>query len=267
MSVPDDWSPLDIRAVDTVRVLAADAVQRCGSGHPGDRDVLWRRWPTRCSSTCMRHDPSDPGWQGRDRFVLSCGHSSLTLYLQLFLSGYGMELSDLEQLRTWGSQTPGHPEYGHTPGVEITTGPLGPGSRRGRRYGDGRPSGAWSVRSGRGARREPVRPRRLRDRLGRRHRGGRHLARRRSIAGRQQLGNLVVIYDDNHISIEDDTTIALSEDVAMRYEAYGWHVQTVRGRRERRRHPGGPEQARRPRPTAPRSSRYGPSSASPPRSR
>jgi transketolase len=226
-SVPDDWSELDTRAVDTARVLAADAVQRCGSGHPGTAMslaplayLLFQR--------VMRHDPSDPGWQGRDRFVLSCGHSSLTLYLQLFLAGYGLEMGDLEQLRTWGSQTPGHPEYSHTPGVEITTGPLGQGlgsavgmamaARRERGLFDPDAAPGQSpfdhqifVIASDGDIEEGV------------------TSEASSIAGRQQLGNLVVIYDDNHISIEDDTTIALNEDVAKRYEAYGWHVQTVRG--------------------------------------
>ncbi|MDT7713725.1 MAG: transketolase, partial [Pseudonocardiales bacterium] len=125
-SIPEDWWELDTRAVDTIRVLAADAVQRCGSGHPGTAMSLAPLAYTLLQRV-MRHDPSDPGWQGRDRFVLSCGHSSLTLYLQLFLAGYGLELGDLEQLRVYDSQTPGHPEYSHTPGVEITTGPLGQG--------------------------------------------------------------------------------------------------------------------------------------------
>ncbi|HMD24494.1 MAG TPA: transketolase, partial [Streptosporangiaceae bacterium] len=117
---------LDRRAIDTVRVLAMDAVQKAGNGHPGTAMsmgptayLLFQKW--------LRHDPGDPGWAGRDRFVLSMGHSSLTLYIQLFLSGYGLELSDLEALRTWGSRTPGHPEVNHTPGVETTTGPLGQG--------------------------------------------------------------------------------------------------------------------------------------------
>ena len=227
LSVPADWSPLDTRAVDTARVLAADAVQRCGSGHPGTAMSLAPLAYTLFQHV-MRHDPADPLWQGRDRFVLSCGHSSLTLYLQLFLSGYGLELSDLEQLRTWGSQTPGHPEYSHTPGVEITTGPLGQGlgaavgmamsARRERGLFDPDAAPGESpfdhvvyVIASDGDIEEGV------------------TAEASSLAGRQQLGNLVVIYDDNHISIEDDTAIALSEDVAMRYEAYGWHVQTVRG--------------------------------------
>src|ERR1700710_359323 len=123
---PDDWSALDTRAVDTARLLAADAVQKVGNGHPGTAMSLAPLAYT-LFQRVMRHVPSDPAWLGRDRFVLSCGHSSLTLYVQLFLAGYGLEMGDLEQLRTWGSQTPGHPEYSHTPGVEITTGPLGQG--------------------------------------------------------------------------------------------------------------------------------------------
>ena len=186
----------------------------------------------------MRHDPSDPGLAGRDRFVLSCGHSSLTLYVQLFLAGYGMELEDLEQLRTWGSQTPGHPEYGHTAGVEITTGPLGQGlgaavgmamsARRERGLFDPDAAPGASpfdhfvfVIASDGDIEEGV------------------TAEASSIAGRQQLGNLVVIYDDNHISIEDDTTIALSEDVAQALRGLRVaRADRARGR-ERHRHPGG----------------------------
>ena len=227
VSVPDDWSDLDTRAVDTARVLAADAVQRCGSGHPGTAMSL-APLAYALFQRVMRHDPNDPGWAGRDRFVLSCGHSSLTLYLQLFLAGYGMELGDLEQLRTWGSQTPGHPEYGHTPGVEITTGPLGQGlgAAVGMAMSARRERGLFDPDAAPGA--SPF------DHVvyviasdGDIEEGV--TAEASSIAGRQQLGNLVVIYDDNHISIEDDTSIALSEDVAQRYEAYGWHVQTVCG--------------------------------------
>ncbi|HEX2289150.1 MAG TPA: transketolase, partial [Pseudonocardiaceae bacterium] len=124
--VPDDWTEVDTRAVDTIRVLAADAVQRVGSGHPGTAMSLAPLAYT-LFQRILRHDPTDPAWTGRDRFVLSAGHSSLTLYLQLFLCGYGLELEDIEQLRTWDSKTPGHPEFGHTVGVEITTGPLGQG--------------------------------------------------------------------------------------------------------------------------------------------
>jgi transketolase len=227
VSVPPDWSPLDTRAVDTVRVLAADAVQRCGSGHPGTAMSL-APLAYALFQRVMRHDPSDPNWDGRDRFVLSCGHSSLTLYLQLFLAGYGMELGDLEALRTWGSQTPGHPEYGHTPGVEITTGPLGQGlgAAVGMAMAARRERGLFDPDAAPGA--SPF------DHVvyvivsdGDIEEGV--TAEASSIAGRQELGNLVVIYDDNHISIEDDTAIALSEDVAKRYEAYGWHVQTVQG--------------------------------------
>ena len=174
----------------------------------------------------MRHDPTDDQWLGRDRFVLSCGHSSLTLYIQLFLAGYGLELSDLEALRTWGSKTPGHPEYRHTRGVEITTGPLGQGlasavgmamaARRERGLLDPDAAPGQSpfdhhvyVVASDGDIMEGV------------------TAEASSLAGHQQLGNLVVIYDQNHISIEDDTDVSFSEDVAKRYEAYGWHVQTV----------------------------------------
>jgi transketolase len=225
--VPEDWTELDKRAVDTVRVLAADAVQKVGNGHPGTAMSLA---PTAYSlfQRVLRHDPSDPGWVGRDRFVLSCGHSSLTLYIQLFLSGYGLELADLEALRTWGSKTPGHPEHGHTPGIEITTGPLGQGlasavgmamaARRERGLFDpDAPAGESPfdhhvyVIASDGDIEEGV------------------TSEASSIAGTQQLGNLVVIYDRNHISIEDDTTIALSEDTGARYEAYGWHVQHVEG--------------------------------------
>ncbi len=224
---PDDWSDLDQRAVDTIRVLAADAVQKVGNGHPGTAMSLAPLAYELFQHT-MVHDPSDPGWQGRDRFVLSCGHSSLTLYLQLFLAGYGLEMRDLEELRTWDSATPGHPEYSHTPGVEITTGPLGQGlasavgmamaSRRERGLFDpDAPTGESPfdshifVIASDGDIEEGV------------------TAEASSIAGRQQLGNLVVIYDDNHISIEDDTSVALDEDVVERYDAYGWHTQVVRG--------------------------------------
>ncbi|NUS91822.1 MAG: transketolase, partial [Nocardia sp.] len=125
-NLPDDWTDLDTKAVDTVRVLAADAVQTAGNGHPGTAMSLAPLAYTLFQRT-MRHDPADPEWVGRDRFVLSCGHSSLTLYIQLYLAGFGLELDDLRNLRKWGSLTPGHPEYRHTKGVEITTGPLGQG--------------------------------------------------------------------------------------------------------------------------------------------
>ncbi len=224
-SVPDDWSDLDRRAVDTVRVLAADAVQKVGNGHPGTAMSLAPLAYT-LFQRVMRHDPNDPDWIGRDRFVLSAGHTSLTLYIQLFYSGYGLELDDLKALRTWGSKTPGHPEHRHTPGVEITTGPLGQGlaSAVGMAMGARRERGMFDpdaplgespfdhdifVVASDGDIEEGV------------------TSEASQLAGTQQLGNLTVIYDRNQISIEDDTAIALSEDTAKRYEAYGWHVQVV----------------------------------------
>jgi transketolase len=224
---PADWTDLDTRAVDTVRVLAADAVQKVGNGHPGTAMSLAPLAYT-LFQRIMRHDPSDPEWIGRDRFVLSCGHSSLTLYLQLYLGGFGLELSDIEALRTWGSLTPGHPEFHHTKGVEITTGPLGQGlasavgMAMAARYERGlfdpdAPVGESPfdhhiyVIASDGDIEEGV------------------TSEASSLAGTQQLGNLIVFYDKNHISIEDDTQIALTEDTAKRYEAYGWHVQTVEG--------------------------------------
>ncbi|MDT7599026.1 MAG: transketolase [Pseudonocardiales bacterium] len=226
-SVPENWTELDTRAVDTIRVLAADAVQKTGNGHPGTAMSLA---PVAYSlfQRVMRHDPSDPDWLGRDRFVLSCGHSSLTLYIQLFLAGYGLTLEDLESLRKWGSQTPGHPEHGHTPGVEMTTGPLGQGlaSAVGMAMASRRERGLLDPDAAPGE--SPF------DHQiyvicsdGDIEEGVTSVAS--SLAGTQQLGNLTVIYDDNHISIEDDTSVALSEDVAARYEAYGWHVQKVHG--------------------------------------
>ncbi|TNC21327.1 transketolase [Amycolatopsis alkalitolerans] len=225
--IPEDWTELDERAVDTARVLAADAVERCGSGHPGTAMSLA---PVAYAlfQRIMRHDPGDAQWIGRDRFVLSAGHSSLTLYVQLFLSGYGLELDDLKALRKWGSLAPGHPEYGHTQGVETTTGPLGQGlanavgmamaARRERGLFDPDAEPGKSpfdhhiyVIASDGDIEEGV------------------TAEASSLAGTQQLGNLTVIYDSNEISIEDDTRIALSENTAKRYEAYGWHVLTVEG--------------------------------------
>ncbi|WP_133909238.1 transketolase [Actinophytocola oryzae] len=226
-NLPDDWTDLDKRAVDTIRVLAAEAVQKVGNGHPGTAMSL-APLAYALYQRVMRHDPSDPEWIGRDRFVLSAGHSSLTLYLELFLSGYGLEIEDIASLRTWGSKTPGHPEHGHTAGVEITTGPLGQGL-------------ASAVGMAMAARREhglfdPDTP--LGESVFDHHiyviasdgdieEGVTSEAS--SLAGRQELGNLIVFYDDNKISIEDDTNIALSEDTAKRYEAYGWHVQVVEG--------------------------------------
>ena len=219
------WTELDQKAVDTVRVLAADAVEKVGNGHPGTAMSLAPA-AYLLFQKLMRHDPSDPQWSGRDRFVLSPGHTSLTLYIQLFLSGYGLEIEDLESLRTWGSKTPGHPEYRHTDGVEITTGPLGQGlassvgfafaQRRLRGLLDAdAPEGTspfdhtiWVIASD-GDLQEGV------------------TSEASSLAGHQELGNLVVLYDENHISIEDDTDIAFTEDVLKRYEAYGWHTQRV----------------------------------------
>ncbi|GLY20454.1 transketolase [Micromonospora sp. NBRC 101691] len=223
------WSDLDRRAVDTVRVLAMDAVEKSGNGHPGTAMSLAPA-AYLLFNRVMRHDPADPNWPGRDRFVLSAGHSSLTLYIQLFLSGYPLGLDDLKSLRQWGSLTPGHPEHGHTPGVETTTGPLGQGlgnavgmamaarRERGLFDPDAAPGASvfdhhiWCIASD-----------------GDIEEGISHEAS--ALAGHQQLGNLTLIYDDNEISIEDDTRIAKSEDVAARYEAYGWHVQTVDWRR------------------------------------
>ncbi len=219
------WEEIDRRAVDTARLLAADAVEKVGNGHPGTAMslapaayLLYQR--------VLRHDPADTHWLGRDRFILSAGHSSLTQYVQLYLGGFGLELDDLKSLRTWGSLTPGHPEYGHTKGVEITTGPLGQGlasavgfayaARYERGLFDPEAAAGTSpfdhfvyVVAGDGDLQEGV------------------TSEAGSLAGHQQLGNLIAIYDSNQISIEDDTNVAFSEDVAARYEAYGWHVQTV----------------------------------------
>jgi transketolase len=222
---PLEWTDLDRKAVDVSRALAMDAVESAGSGHPGTAMslapaayLLYQR--------LLRHDPSDHSWPGRDRFVLSCGHTSLTLYVQLYLAGYGLTLEDLAHLRQWGSLTPGHPEHGHTPGVEVTTGPLGQGvgnavgmamaARRERGLLD--PDAAagesvfdhtvWCIASD-GDMQEGV------------------ASEASSLAGHQRLGNLVVLYDDNHISIEGDTANAFSEDVLTRYKAYGWHTQRV----------------------------------------
>ena len=217
------WNQLDDQAVITCRALAMDAVQKVGNGHPGTAMALAPVAYT-LFQRIMRHDPSNPDWLGRDRFVLSAGHSSLTLYIQLFLAGYGLELKDLQEFRTAGSKTPGHPEYGHTKGVEITTGPLGSGissaigMAMAARYEKGLfdPQGKtklfdhniWVIASD-GDLQEGV------------------SGEASSIAGLQQLGNLKVIYDDNRISIEGDTHVAFNEDVSARYKAYGWHVLEV----------------------------------------
>ncbi|MGW1516715.1 transketolase [Streptomyces sp. NPDC002287] len=220
-----EWTELDQRAVDTARILAADAVQKVGNGHPGTAMSLAPAAYTLFQKV-MRHDPSDPQWVGRDRFVLSAGHSSLTLYTQLYLGGFGLELDDLKAFRTWGSKTPGHPEYGHTTGVETTTGPLGQGvanavgmamaSRYERGLFDPEAAPGTSpfdhmiyAIAGDGCLQEGIS----------------HEAS--ALAGHQKLGNLVLLWDDNHISIEGDTETAVSEDTMKRYEAYGWHVQRV----------------------------------------
>lgn len=219
------WSELDTKAVNTARVLAADAVEKVGNGHPGTAISL-APVAYLLFNKVMRHDPKDDRWIGRDRFILSVGHSSLTLYNQLYLHGYGLELEDLKALRTWGSATPGHPEFKHTKGVEITTGPLGQGlasatgfaySARYERglFDPGAPLGSSPfdhfvyVIAGDGDMQEGV------------------TSEAASLAGHQKLGNLVVIYDSNQISIEDDTNIAFTEDIIGRYDAYGWHTQTV----------------------------------------
>jgi transketolase len=223
------WNDLDVRAVDTIRILAADAVQKVGNGHPGTAMSLAPA-AYLLYQQVMNHDPGDPTWLGRDRFVLSCGHSSLTQYIQLYLSGYGLELKDLEALRTWGSLTPGHPEVHHTTGVEITTGPLGSGlasavgmamaqrRQRGMFDPEAKPGTSpfdhhiWVIASD-GDMMEGV------------------SSEACSLAGHQELANLTVLYDANQISIEDDTDISFSEDVAKRFEAYGWDTIDVDWRR------------------------------------
>ena len=225
MSTIANWSTEDDQVISYARALAMDAVQKVGNGHPGTAMslapvayLLFQRH--------LVHDPSDPKWIGRDRFILSCGHSSMTLYTQLFLSGYGLELKDLQEFRTWGSLTPGHPEYGHTAGVEMTTGPLGQGvstavgmamaarferglfdptTTDGSSLFDHR---VWVICSD-GDLQEGV------------------SSEAASLAGTQELGNLNVIYDDNRISIEGDTHVAFTEDVSARYRAYGWEVIEV----------------------------------------
>lgn len=224
---PADWTEVDTKAVDTVRVLAADAVQNCGSGHPGTAMSLAPLAYT-LYQRVLNHDPAEKNWAGRDRFVLSAGHSSLTQYIQLYLGGFGLELDDLKALRTWGSLTPGHPEYGHTDGVEITTGPLGQGlassvgmamaARRERGLLDPEAPAGESpfdhhiyVIASDGDLQEGV------------------TGEASSLAGTQQLGNLIVFWDDNRISIEDDTQISFNEDVVARYQAYGWQTIEIEG--------------------------------------
>ena len=219
------WSELDDKAVAIARALAMDAVQKVGNGHPGTAMSL-APVAYNLFQRHLVHDPADPHWLGRDRFILSCGHSSLTLYTQLFFSGYGLEMEDMQSFRTWGSLTPGHPEFGHTAGVEMTTGPLGAGVATAvgfamaARYERGlldpqAPAGSslfdhsiWVLCSD-GDLQEGV------------------SGEASSLAGTQELGNLNLIYDDNRISIEGDTHVSFTEDVAARYRAYGWHVQEV----------------------------------------
>jgi transketolase len=216
---------LDRRAIDVARALAMDAVEKAASGHPGTpmalaplAHVIYQEF--------LRHDPRDPDWAGRDRFVLSCGHASMLLYAQLFLTGYGLSLDDLKRFRQLGSRTPGHPEHGHTPGVETTTGPLGQGfaTAVGMAMAARRSRGLWDPKAKAGASvfdhhfyvvasdgdlQEGV------------------TSEAASLAGHQRLGSLVVVFDDNHISIEGDTAKAWSEDQLARFEAYGWHTQRV----------------------------------------
>jgi len=219
------WTEQDDQVVRYARALAMDAVQKVGNGHPGTAMSL-APVAYNLFQRHMVHDPADPHWVARDRFILSCGHSSLTLYTQLFLSGYGLEMSDLQSFRTWGSLTPGHPEFGHTDGVEMTTGPLGAGVATAVGF-------AMAARFERGLL-DPQAP------------DGKSIFDHRiwvicsdgdlqegvsgeasSLAGTQELGNLIVIYDDNRISIEGDTHVSFTEDVSARYRAYGWHVQDV----------------------------------------
>lgn len=224
-SLDRSWTQLDDDAVRYARALAMDAVQKVGNGHPGTAMALAPIAYLLFQKT-LQHDPKDPSWIARDRFILSCGHSSLTLYIQLFLGGFGLEMNDLKSFRTWGSLTPGHPEYGHTAGVETTTGPLGQGIANGvgmamasrfvRGLLDPNPAfgeslfdhNIWVIASD-GDLQEGV------------------SAEASSLAGTQSLGNLKVIYDDNRISIEGDTHLAFTEDVSARYRAYGWHVSEV----------------------------------------
>jgi transketolase len=219
------WTELDRKAVDTARVLAADAVENVGNGHPGTAislapvaHLLFQK--------VMRHDPKNPDWVGRDRFILSVGHSSLTLYNQLYMAGFGLELEDIKALRTWDSLTPGHPEYGHTKGVEITTGPLGQGlaSAVGFAYAARFERGLFDPNANEGT---SVFDHHIYCIAGDGDMQEGVTSEASSLAGHQQLGNLIVLYDSNQISIEDDVNIAFTENLEDRYRAYGWHVQTV----------------------------------------
>jgi transketolase len=219
-----NWNELDDLAVKTAKVLAADSVEKVGNGHPGTAISLAPA-AYLLFQKVMRHDPKDDRWLGRDRFILSAGHSSLTLYTQLFLGGFGLEIEDLKSLRTLGSKTPGHPEFGHTRGVEITTGPLGSGLASATGFamstrfekdlfdpnsqGDSPFDHYVYVIASDGDVMEGV------------------SAEAGSLAGHLGLGNLIVIYDSNQISIEDDTNISFSEDVAARYRSYGWQTLEV----------------------------------------
>ena len=214
-----DWSPDDQKSVDFLRALAADAVQKVGNGHPGTAMSLAPA-AYLLFNKIMSHDPQDPRWLGRDRFVLSAGHSSLTLYSQLFLCGYGLTMEDMKSFRTNGSLTPGHPEFGHTAGVETTTGPLGQGiatavgMAMSERFEAGLFPGApfahrvWVIASD-GDLQEGI------------------SGEACSLAGTQKLGHLNVIWDDNRISIEGNTEVAFTENVSERYRAYGWDVHEV----------------------------------------
>ena len=225
MSTISNWNAKDDLVVAHARALAMDAVQKVGNGHPGTAMSL-APVAYLLFQKHLVHDPNDSQWIGRDRFILSCGHSSMTLYTQLFLSGYGLELKDLQEFRTWGSLTPGHPEYGHTVGVEMTTGPLGQGvstavgmamaTRYERGLFDPATTDGTSIFDHRiwvicsdGDLQEGV------------------SSEAASLAGTQALGSLNVIYDDNRISIEGDTHVAFTEDVSARYRAYGWEVIDV----------------------------------------
>jgi len=220
-----EWTEQDSRAVDTARILAADAVEKVGNGHPGT-PISLAPVAYLLYQKVMNTDPADDLWLGRDRFVLSAGHASLTQYTQLYLGGLGLEIDDLKSLRTWGSKTPGHPEYHHTKFVECTTGPLGAGisnavgmamaARRERGLFDPEAPVGESVFdrqiyviAGDGCLQEGI------------------SSEASSLAATQNLGNLTLIYDDNRITIEGETDISFTEDVNARYEAYGWHVQSV----------------------------------------
>ncbi len=222
MSPEPNALTLEERCVDTIRFLAVDGVEKAKSGHPGMpmgaapiAHTLFTRH--------LRYDPADPAWPDRDRFVLSAGHASMLLYSLLHLTGYDLSLDDLRAFRQWGSKTPGHPEYGHTPGVETTTGPLGQGFANAvgmavaERFlaatfnGDG-PAVVdhfTYALAGDGCMMEGI------------------SSEAASLAGHQKLGKLIVLYDDNHITIDGSTDLAFTEDVCARFAAYGWHVQRV----------------------------------------